>query len=278
MSIFYIDGKYVPEQEAVLPVTDLAVLRGYGVFDFLRTYNGVPFHLQEHLVRLERSARLIGLTLPLSLDELTAIISKTLEKNGYPESNIRLVVTGGDSEDGISPGPNPRLMVMVTKLWQMPQEWYRDGVKVITAHIDRYMPEAKSINYIPAILNLREAKERQAIESLYVNPLGYIKEGTTSNFFAFFGKTLVTPPDRILPGITRKTVLELASKEFTVEEREIHKDEVRLMDEAMLSSSNKEIVSVVKIDSVSLPGGCPGERVQRVAALFKEYTDRYGKQ
>lgn len=278
MNTYYVDGAFVAEKEAVLPVTDLAVLRGYGVFDFLRTYRGIPFHLTQHLQRLDRSAKLIGLELPNSLAEIEGIVDETLDRNGHPEANIRLLVTGGESLDGITPADKSRLMVMVTPVKEMPANWYSDGVKIITAHMDRMYPGSKSINYIPAIMNLREAASRDAIESIYVDRLGRMQEGTTSNFLAFFGDTLVTAPGhRILPGVTRQVVLELAEAEFNVEVRDIHQDEVRLMDEAALTSSNKEVVPVVQVDSVPIATGRPGERVARLMALFKEYTDGYGR-
>jgi branched-chain amino acid aminotransferase len=276
MNTFYIDGVFVPESEAQLPVNDLAVLRGYGVFDFLRTYNGIPFQLEEHLVRLERSAQLIGLQIPVSRKELSRIVYETIDRNDHPEYNIRLIVTGGASVDNITPGSNPKLLVMVTAAKKMEPRWYTDGVKIITSHMDRLMPGSKSINYIPGILSLREAADRQAVEAVYVDNHGYLQEGTTSNFFAFFGDTLVTPPgDRILPGITRQVVIDLASSEFKIEIRDVHKDEIRLMDEAMITASNKEIMPVVGIDSVKLPGGRPGKNVMRIMEMFAEYTKTY---
>lgn len=277
MNTYYIDGAFVPENEATLPVTDLAVVRGYAIFDFLRTYNGVPFHLEEHLDRLDRSARLVGLKVPVSRRELVDIVQETLKLNGHPEANVKLVVTGGESSDGITPVENQRLLIMVTALKVMPGEWYTDGVSVVTSQTDRVIPGAKSTNYIQAILNLQDASMRNSIEALYVNRLGFLLEGTTSNFFAFINGKLVTPPEnRILPGVTRNVVLDLAGREFSLEIRDIHKDEIRLMDEAFLSSSNKEVVPVVKIDSVTLGDGRVGGRGRRMMELFQEYTANYG--
>lgn len=277
MNVYYIDGDYVAENEAVISVNDLAVLRGYGVFDFLRTYNGIPFHLQEHLIRLERSARLIGLQLPVSHQELTEIVYETLRRNSGAEFNVRLLITGGASPDSITPGSRPKLMVMVTPVKVMVPSWYTEGVKIVTSHMDRLVPGSKSINYIPGILSLREAADRNGIEAIYIDRHGNIQEGTTSNFFAIFGRTLVTPPgDRILPGITRQVVLELASEDFDVEIREVHKDEIRLMDEAFITASNKEVVPVVHIDSIVIGQGEVGEMVKKVMVLFRNYTEGYG--
>ncbi len=276
MDIYYVNGEFVEDEQAQISVNDLSVIRGFGVFDFLRTYNGVPFHLDEHLIRLERSARLIGLTLPHSKAKISEIVHETLKRNDHKESNIRLVVTGGLSLDGITPGKSPQLLVMITNTKQMPPEWYSAGAKVITSHVDRFLPGAKSINYIPAIICQAEARNQQAIEAIYVDRDGYLQEGTTSNIFAFVGDTLVTPPsDRVLPGITRQVVLELAEKEYTIVKRQIHKDEVRLIDEAFISSSIREIVPLVAIDSIQISGGQPGSRTKKIMDLFKATTTAY---
>lgn len=276
MDIYYVDGEFVEDEQAKISVNDLSVIRGFGVFDFLRTYNGSPFHLDEHLIRLERSARLIGLELPYTKAKVSEIVRETLKRNNHEESNIRLVVTGGLSQDGITPGNSPKLLVMVTSVKQMPPEWYSDGAKVITSHVDRFLPGAKSINYIPAIICQAEARSQQAIEAIYADRNGYMLEGTTSNIFAFVGETLITPPcDRILPGITRQVVLTLAGKDYTIVERQLHKDEVRLIDEAFITSSIREIVPIVAIDSIKIGGGKIGHRTRKIMELFKAYTTSY---
>ncbi|TKB25607.1 branched-chain amino acid aminotransferase [Desulfopila sp. IMCC35006] len=273
MDIYYVHGEFVAEDQAHISVNDLSVIRGFGVFDFLRTYNGVPFHLDDHLKRLERSARLIGLKLPHSRAEIKGIVEATLARNDHQESNIRIVVTGGLSSDGITPGDSPRLLVMVTEVKKMPAQWYTSGAKVITSHVDRFMPGAKSINYIPAILCQNEARNQQAIEAIYVDRNGFLLEGTTSNFFAFIGDALITPPcDRVLPGITRQVVLTLAEKEFPIVERQLHKDEIRLLDEVFLASSVREVVPIVHVDSIQVGDGRPGSRTQRIMQLFRDNT------
>ncbi len=276
MDIYYVNGAFIEEEQAKISVNDLSVIRGYGVFDFLRTYNGFPFHLDEHINRLERSARLIGLELPHSTAKIKEITLETLRRNNHKESNIRLVVTGGLSPDCITPGVSPQLLIMVGKVKEMPAEWYSDGAKVITSHVERFMPGAKSINYIPAILCQREARNQQAIEAVYVDKNGYMLEGTTANFFAVIDDVLITPPcNRILPGITRQVLLRLAEKEITVVERELHKDEVRLLNEAFIASSIREIVPITAIDSIKIGDGKPGGRTQKIMKLFRDYTNSY---
>ncbi len=278
MNIFYIDGEFLPETQSVISVNDMGVLRGYGIFDFLRTYNRRPFYLEEHIARLANSARLIGLSLPRSQKEIFDITMETLAHNAdHAEANIRIVVTGGISPDSITPHNDSKLMVMVSDLHKCPAEWYQNGAAIITTNDERYIPGAKSTNYIPAILALSRARQQGAIESVYVDRYGRLLEGTTTNLFAFIGHKLVTPGTAILPGITRQVVLELTKTEFDVEIRDIHRDEMRLMDEVFITASNKEVVPVVRMDDRLFSDGKPGERTRRVMRLFADGTKKYGQ-
>jgi len=277
MGIYYVDGVYVDETAALLPVSDLAILRGYGVFDFLRTYNGYPFHLTAHAQRLRNSAALLGLDCPWSVEELSSIVQTTLEKNGYPESNIRLLITGGDSEDNISPGPHPRLLVMVNPLKPYPETWYSDGVKIITARLNRFIPGAKSIDYIRAIMTLRDARAAGAIESVYVSPDNRALEGTTSNLYIVSGGSVSTPSNEILPGITRDVLLDILKPQFEPEVRPVSMQELTGADEVFMSSSTKELVPVVQVDERQIGDGRPGPVTRRIMEIFRNYTDNYGR-
>ncbi len=278
MDTNYIDGKYVSEEQSVIAVNDMAVLRGYGVFDFLRTYNRRPFRLKEHIDRLARSAKLIDLALPLSHEEIYDITMETVARNpDHEEVTIRLVITGGVSPDSITPQDKTQLMVMVTGLRACPVRWYENGAAIITTNDERYIPGAKTTNYIAAILALKRARQQQAIESVYVDRYGRLLEGTTSNFFTFIGDKLVTPGQSILPGITRQTVLDLAQDDFDVEIRDIHQNEMRMMDEFFITSSSKEIVPVTRMDALEIGGGKPGERTRYIMKKFSEYTKEYGE-
>ena len=116
MSVYYVDGEFLPEDEAKIPIDDLSILRGYGIFDYMRTYSGKPVFLKQHLDRLRQSAGQIGLDLPWSPEELNEIVRQTLNRNNNAESNIRIVVTGGSSPDFITPQSKPRLLVFVNPL------------------------------------------------------------------------------------------------------------------------------------------------------------------
>lgn len=274
MAIYYVDGDFVEEQDAKLPLSDLIILRGYGVFDFLRTYGGRPFHLEDHIKRLQNSARLIGLACPWSSSEIIDITLQTIARNDYPEANIRLLITGGDSEDSISPGQQPRLVVTVGPVKRFPEQWYRDGVKIITARLNRYIPGAKSIDYIRAIVTLNDARAVGAVESVYVDIDDHVLEGTTSNLFAVIGGRLVTPAEDILPGITRDVILELVKEDFQVELRNLPRAELLQAEEIFLASSNKEVLPVCQVDDQPFKSA-PGPVSGRVQGLFRAYTEKY---
>ncbi len=273
MSVYYVNGQFLPSDEAVIPASDLAVLRGFGAFDFLRTYGGRPFRLKDNIARLRRSCNIIELALPYTDEQIYDIVMQTLETNRglSDEFNIRLVVTGGLSPDNITPTGESRLIVMVTPLQPPPAHWYTDGVKVIIVDIERIFPDSKSTNYIPAIIAQKRAREQGAIEALYQR-YGRILEGTTTNVFAFFGDELVTPAAGILPGITRQTILELAEPHYPITVRELPVTEFLQADEVFITAANKQVVPVVRVDDTVFSGGRPGPRTQHIMALFHECT------
>jgi len=275
MDIFYCDGKFLPADEAVIPATDLSVLRGYGVFDFLRTYGGRPFHLADHIKRLERSADLLGIPLPMSCKAVEDLVLETLKRNNNEESNIRIVLTGGLSVDGLNPDGKPRLLIMVTPLPALPEKWYRDGVKIVTIPYSRYMPGAKSINYIHAICAMQTARKVGAIEALYVKSDGYVTECTTSNIFACMDGKLVTSGTTILPGITRQVVLDMEDLSGEIKIRDIKLGDLLKADGVFITGSNREVVPVVTINNDTIGDGKPDDMTRRVMKLFSEYTGRY---
>lgn len=271
MAIFYVDGEYVEDSMATIPLTDLAVLRGYAVFDFLRTYGGKPFCLEQHLQRLQNSASLLNIKCPWSLSFLEEIVNETLLRNDFSEANVRLIITGGKSLDSITPLGESRLIVMVSSVGLYPQEWYKDGAKIITSDVTRYIPGAKSTDYIKAIVALRAASESGAMESIYVNKDNQLLEGTTSNIFFVTDDQIVTPGEGILPGITRQVVITLAKERFNISQRSITREELADCSEAFLTSSNKEVVPIVQIDDVIISSK-PGPVTLDVMDLFRQYT------
>jgi branched-chain amino acid aminotransferase len=274
-NIYYVDGNYVPADQAVIPVDDLAIVRGIGVFDLLRTYNGKPYFLKEHVQRLYHSALEINLDLPWSQEQICRIVQETLDRNTLDEANARIIVTGGSSSDFMIPKGNPRLLVLVTPLPKLPRWWQTKGVKVITIQDNRNFPGAKSIDYLPATIALRKAEKEDAIEALYLDNEGRVLEGTTSNYFVFINDKLVTPGRGILSGITRKVVLGISRAHFAAEIRDVYIDELLSAQEVFITGTNKGLVPVIRIDDATIGNGRPGSRTLEVIALLEKHTENF---
>lgn len=272
--IFYINGKFLKEGEAKISVYDLSFLRAYAVFDFLRTYNQKPFYLDDHLKRLLNSAKLIGLKHNYNLNSLRKMVLKTLKINlrQYPkiDFNIRIYLTGGKTEDFITPS-KPNLVVMITPIRKLNKKFYHHGAKLITKIDERIFPQAKTIVYTQAVKFIQEAKKKGAIEVLLISKDKKILECTTSNFFAVMNKKLFTPKNNILLGITRKVIIQLAKKlKIPVIERDLYFSEIKKLDEAFITATNKEILPIVKIDNQKIGNGKVGEITKILMTEFKE--------
>lgn len=271
-NVYYVDGKFVQDSEAVLPINDLGLLRGYGCFDFMRTYHGRVIFIKDHVRRLLSSAAQLGLDLPWSESEIAQLVQETLKRNPPVESNIRILVTGGPSPDFITPQGKPRIAIMVAPLSHYPPGWYSEGAKVITVPYSRSVPGAKSTDYLRAIMVLAEARRKEAIEAVYRDPEGWVREGTTSNIFAFNGDRLITPDQNVLRGITRQKVIGLAQERYPVDLRELQYGELITAHEVFITSSNRLIVPIVQIDEHRIGTGHPGERTRALMQAFSDYT------
>jgi branched-chain amino acid aminotransferase len=273
-ALWYVDGQWVHPHEASLSVNDIAVLRGYSVFESMRTYDRRPFHLDNHLDRLYHSAELIEMAVPWPREHIAGVVQEIIARNTYRHAALRLLVTGGESEDGILPSGSPKLIVMITPLGERDMERFARGYKLITSSLQRVSPEAKTTNYIAAVRALKEAELRGANDALFVNEQGHVLEATRSNFFIFLGDTLVTPREGVLIGITRNVVLELARGRFAIEERPILMTELLAANEAFITSSSREITPVVQIDERMIGDGKPGTRTYELEQRFIEMIEQ----
>ena len=270
---WYVGGRWVHPNDANLSINDVAVLRGYSAFESLRTYDRQPFRMDEHLERLYNSAKLIELDVPYTRDLVAEIVQEIIAHNPYKHATIRILLTGGESEDGIMPSGKPMLAVLITQLPERDMERFAKGCKLIANRLQRVSPEAKTSNYVAAIRALKEATRHDAADALFVNEQGHVLEGTRSNFFVFRGNMLLTPRTGILIGVTRNVVLELARDRFPIEERPIQLDELPEVDEAFITSSSKEITPVIQIDDLTIGNGKPGPRTYELEQRFIEMVE-----
>jgi branched-chain amino acid aminotransferase len=270
---WYRDGAWVHPHEATISIHDIAVLRGYSAFEALRTYNRRPFHLADHLERLYRSAALIDLEIPCTREEIADLVQELIARNPYRHASVRVLVTGGESEDGIVATGRPKLIMLISPLGERDRQRFAQGVFLVTTRLQREVPEAKTSNYTAAVRALKAAARRAADDALFVNAQGHVPEATRSTFFLFRGDTLVTPGEGVLPGITRGVVLSLAQGRFPIEERPILLEELALADEAFITSSSREIVPVVRIDEQLIGSGTPGPRTGELQQRFIEMLE-----
>ncbi len=270
----YHDGKFLPTEKATLPVTDLSVLRGYGVFDFLRTVNGKPFLWKPHWRRFQNSAKLLGMKIPLSEKAAREVISRLLAKNPAEDCNIRLLLTGGVATTGLVV-TKPELYILSEPIQHLPKKLYEKGAKVISCVHERVVPEAKTTDYLAAVRLQKERIRAGAVEILYLAK-GRVLECSTSNFFLVKKGRLITPRNAVLLGTTRNLVIDLAKKEgFAVEERDVLQRELASAEEAFLTATNKNIVPVIRVDDIEIGDGKAGTMTRRLMSLLADYMARY---
>lgn len=268
--VFYVDGALTVGETAHLPVTDLMIMRGYGVFDFTRTYHRQPFHLREHVERLFASAHAIELDMPFAVEEIITKVHEALALSTHPDCFIRILVTGGDGLDSITPSGQSRLTIVVTKAQDYALSDYQNGLKVITTTQSRYLAGVKTLGYISAVRAMKEAKQADAVEAIYVDSAGYVYEGTTTNIFIVSDGKIITPPlKNVLDGITRRIVFELAQPFFEVIEAPFKIDQLYGADEVFITSSTKEVMPITRVDDLLVGDGKVGAVSQKLITLFK---------
>jgi branched-chain amino acid aminotransferase len=285
--LVYMDGEYVPQEQAKVSVFDHGFLYGDGVFEGIRAYKGRVFKLEEHLARLYRSAKAIMLQIPLNQEEMREAVLESLRRNELSDAYIRLVVTRGKGDLGLDPRKctgGPSIVIIADKIALYPQEMYEQGLEVITVVTRRNFPQAvnpaiKSLNYLNNIVAKLEVIQAHLLEGIMLSHEGYVAEATGDNVFIYQGGKLVTPPAHvgILEGITRNAVMELAAELGipTVEEL-FNQYEMYTADECFLTGTAAEIMPVVRVDGRVIGDGTPGPVTNRLIERFREETVRNG--
>jgi len=288
-----INGQIVNASDASLKVNDLAILRGYGIFDYFLVREGLPMFVDDYMNRFFNSARLMLLEMAIMQSELkdqihALIAANNMSNTGQSElkdqihaliaannmsnTGMRLVLTGGYADDGYTP-ISPNLLILQHPMPAIPST--DEGVKILLHGYQRELPEAKTINYLTGIRMLGEMKEKGAVEILY-HDYGTIREAVRSNFFLVTqDDKVVTPNEQILWGITRKNVLTVANQHFEVEERKINVQELRFAKEAFITSTIKGVLPVVQVGEQIIGDGKVGEVSRKLAQLLEEYAKAY---
>jgi len=278
----YLDGEFVPEEEARISVFDHGLLYGDGVFEGIRAYNGYVFKLEEHLKRLYASAKAILLEIPLTKDQFREAILETLRVNELRDAYIRPIVTRGVGDLGIDPRKCARPTVIIIPregIGLYDEKLYERGLRAIVATTRNQPPESlpptiKSLNYLTNILARIEANVRGADEAIMLDIRGNVSEGSADNIFIVKDEELYTPPVmNNLPGITRAVVIELAREEgYEVHEENFGIAELYTADEVFLTGTAAEIAPIVEIDGRVIGEGKPGPITRKLRERFRKIT------
>lgn len=266
----FLNGDFIAEHNLLISPRDLGFTRGYAVFDFLRTYNQIPFHLTRHINRLFRSARAIDLDIPWSEEQVATWVKQTIQANAHvSDIALRIIISGGVPVRGIQ-AQNPTILIVVDEAITFPEEMYARGISVILKEYRKFLPEAKTTHYIQSIIDLKEHDQKQYDEVLYYSD-NLLREGAFSNVFIVSNQTIATPEANILPGVTRAVVLEELTFGKQIEKRDVSLDELTNADEVFLTLSGKGIVPITRIDGKPVRSGSVGTVTRVLRDEYLQY-------
>ncbi len=270
---FILNDQIVDQDKALIHVSDLALLRAYGVFDFFRLVNLTPLFFDNHIDRFFNSAHSLRLKCPLDKVQLKTLILKLISLNKINNSGIRIVLTGGESPNGYSIG-DPKLFVINEPINPLPEDDFKKGIKLVSHKFLRALPEVKSINYLVGIYNMPKAQKAGATDLLFYWD-DKISELTRSNFFIVDqNDKVITAKDGILKGVNRQHVLDIATSKFIVEERDLFMQELSTAKEAFITGTTKKVMPVKQIDDLVIGNGNRGQVTYELQKMFEQFINK----
>lgn len=283
--LIYLNGRFVPKEEALVSVFDHGYLYGDGIYETMRAYGGSLFLLEKHLARLKQSADLISLTLPLPLDQIARALKDSISMNTLSDAYVRIQISRGPGAIGLDPAlcPTPTMVIIAKPFTDYPAQHYEHGVSLAVAATRRNHPLAlspaiKATNFLNNILAKIESIKAGAYEAVMLNWEGYVAEGTISNLFMVKNNTLITPPVSvgILEGVTRGLALGLARQEgIPAREDAFLPGELFAADECFITNSTMEIMPATTIDGKTIGTGRPGPVTQRLMEAYTKEVRRH---
>ena len=283
--LVYVNGHFVPKDEAKVSVFDHGYLYGDGIYETLRAYHGTLFLLDRHLSRLRSSADAISLRLPLSPDRIGDALRESLRVNGLSDAYVRIQVSRGPGEIGLDPAlcPEPTMVIVAKAFKDYPAELFEKGVNVAVVRTRRNHPLAldpaiKGTNFLNNILAKIESLKANAYEAVMLNWEGVVAEGTISNIFMVRGGTLETPALAVgvLAGVTRGLVLDLASQErIPSRESAFTAEELKAADECFITNSTLEVLPVTAVDGAMIGSGRPGPVTRALMTAYRSEVQRH---
>jgi len=274
----YLNGEYLPIEEAKVSVLDRGFIFGDGVYEVIPVYSRRPFRLEEHLRRLQHSLDGIRLPNPHDASGWAAIVERMIARNPGEDQSLYLHITRGAAKrDHAFPQPPvaPTVFMMSNPLATPPAGLLASGIACITAPDNRWLRcDLKAIALLPNVLLRQLAVDAGCAETILIRDDAFMTEGAASNIFAAkHGMLLAPPKDHLmLPGITYDVVLELAAANgIPCEVRRVTKEEVFTADELLLTSSTKEVLAITQLDGKPVGNGQPGPMFARLHALYQDF-------
>ena len=271
----FLNGEFLPLAEAKVPVLDRGFIFGDGVYEVVPVYSKVPFRLEEHLVRLERSLAAVGIKNPYTREQWRGFVASIVERQPFEDQGVYFQVTRGVAkrDHAFPKSAEPTVFMMSNPLVPPPPALVEKGAAAISARDNRWLRcDIKSISLIGNVLLRQLSAEVDAVETILFRD-GKLTEASSSNVFVVKGGTIQSPPknELILPGITYDVVIELArANSLPLELRSISEAEVRAADELWVTSSSKEVLAVVALDGKTIGDGRPGPVFRR---MYQHYQD-----
>lgn len=274
--IVHLNGKFLPIEQAFVPVLDRGFIFGDGVYEVIPAYSRYPFRLEEHLRRLQSSLDGIRLANPHSVQQWSKLILELMAANEGEDQYIYLHVTRGVAkrDHAFPKNTDPTVFMMSTPLIPPPLALCQKGVSAVTALDNRWdRCDIKAIALLPNVLLRQIAIDHDAVETILFRD-GILTEGAASNIFAVENGVILTSPkdNHMLPGITYDLVLELAAaNQLPLEVGKFSESRIRAADELWLTSSTKEVLPITRLDGHPVGKGKPGEIYWKMRALYQDY-------
>ena len=246
-----INNELLPEANANISVSDLSVQRGFGIFDFLKTINNHPIFLNDYLNRFFNSVKEMNMQAGFDRKQLSDAVFALIDKNNIPNSGIKIILTGGYSDDGFTM-VKPNLIIIQTPLNII--ENPTKPIKLITYNHQRQLPQVKTIDYLQAIRLQGFVKENNADDLLYHNN-GLVRECPRANIFMVTDDEIITAKTEILRGITRSKVLIMEIEGYKIVEKDFELEDIYTAKEVFITSSTKNVWPVSEIDGKQIGNG-----------------------
>lgn len=282
-NFIFLNGKITPDIEGYISTGDRGFLYGDGIFETIRSYDGEPFKLSEHIERMRHSAKKLMIPFDYSNTELSTIIKQLIDKNNIRNAYIRITLSRGEGGSAfqIDDDNNPTILIQVKPFSAYVRRLYEEGMSLAVSNCRRSTSNPiychKSTNLLASIILKEEAKKKSAHETIILNTDGYVAECIVSNIFLVSGGSVITPSldTNVLPGITRKTVLDIChNSNIPVNEDHFKIERLLVSDEVFITNSLMEIMPVSKIENTRIGNTIPGMITKQLMYAYNCLTNK----